>query len=114
MKADIIIAPGATVKLYTDGNIDAKADLINSSLKAENFQIYSTGSTISLNSGTTMYATVYAPNAAITINGGSDAYGSFIGKSVKGNGGAHIHFDRSLLKMNRNKQKFAKVSWHVL
>jgi len=114
MKSDIIIAPGAKVIIYTDGNIDARGSVVNSSLKPENFQIYSTGSTVSLNSGTTVYACLYAPNASVTINGGSEAFGSFIGMDVKANGGARIHFDRSLLNMKRSKFKYAKVAWKVL
>ncbi len=110
----ITIAPGADVTIYTDGTFNASAGtVVNSTLKAANMQIRSTGPSISLSGGSLTYATIYAPTSAITISGSADAFGSFIGKSVKSTGGGKWHFDRALLNLNKGLL-YRKVAWKVL
>jgi len=110
----ITIAPGADVTIYTDGTFDASAGtVVNSTLKATNMQIRSTGPSVSLSGGSFTYATIYAPTSAITISGNADAFGSFIGKSVKSTGGGRWHFDRALLNLNKGLL-YRKVAWKVL
>jgi Tfp pilus assembly protein PilX len=41
-------------------------------------------------------ATFYAPNAAITMSGTADLYGSMLGNTVNNTGNASIHYDRRL------------------
>jgi hypothetical protein len=41
-------------------------------------------------------ATVYAPNAALTITGTADVYGSVLGKRIDNQGSGNIHYDRRL------------------
>lgn len=58
--------------------------------------VYGGTGSIELTGGASTYAVVYAPNAVINANGGSDWYGALIGKRVNASGGIGIHYDRSL------------------
>ena len=58
------------------------------------------------------YALVDAPNAAITFSGGSNWYGSVIGKTVNDSGGTAVHFDRSLLvTITNGKFQIVGFNW---
>jgi hypothetical protein len=39
---------------------------------------------------------VYAPNAPVSLTGGSHIYGSVVGGTVAESGGTHFHYDRRL------------------
>jgi hypothetical protein len=43
-------------------------------------------------------AVVYAPNAAVTLTGGSDFFGAILGQTVTDAGGPAIHYDLNLAK----------------
>ena len=53
-------------------------------------------------------ATIYAPKALVDMNGNADFYGSILSERFKDNGGASVHYDRSLAK------KFFTVGNHVM
>jgi len=71
--------------------------LTNSSLVASNFQIvYGGTGTIKVNGGSASSGVIYAPNAAVIFNGGSDWYGAAIGATVSVSGGMGLHYDTQL------------------
>ncbi|MCI0329934.1 MAG: hypothetical protein L0196_03140 [candidate division Zixibacteria bacterium] len=112
--AQLIIPSGENVIIYlADSLYAAGATLVNNSLKAENLQIYSTGSTVNLTGSAAMYAAIYAPNAQIVVDGNSNLYGSVIGKSVYLDGTAGIHYDRNLTKRLASGG-YKVVAWKVL
>lgn len=62
-----------------------------------NFRIlYGGTGSVRLNGGTSSSAMVYAPNAAIDLSGGTDFYGSVLGRTVSVTGGVRVHYDRNL------------------
>jgi hypothetical protein len=80
----------------------------------DSFQILYAGSgNILMNGGAKAVAMVTAPNAAITLAGGADFYGSLIGNTVTDTGGAHIHYDRHLTGMffTTGNQMLTAFSW---
>jgi hypothetical protein len=66
-----------------------------------NLQIQYGGSgTVKLAGGAQTAAVVYAPNAQISLTGGSNFMGSLIGATVSDTGGTNIYYDRNLSKTN--------------
>ena len=96
------------LQVYFDGNFQTKAEnIVNGSGLAANMQFYAispadptTVQTIDINSGggssVGFAAVIYAPSAALTVNGAPDIYGSVVSKSFYANGNIHWHYDRSL------------------
>lgn len=73
--------------------------LVNQSMVAANFQIIYAGTgEIDMEGGSRASGVIYAPNAYIKFTGGSDWYGSAIGKIIDDQGGTAIHYDRQLQK----------------
>ena len=71
--------------------------LTNASFDPSRFQIlYGGDGSIKLTGGTTTAATVYAPDADVTMGGNTDFYGSVLGKKVTANTQIKFHYDKNL------------------
>jgi hypothetical protein len=69
----------------------------NPSYVPENFQIrYAGTGGVKLAGGSAASLMLYAPNSDVTLNGGSDFYGSLLGKTIKDMGGTKMHYDRHI------------------
>jgi hypothetical protein len=69
----------------------------NASFIPSNFQIlYGGTGTVKLSGGSATAEMLYAPNAAASLTGGSNLYGSILAKTVDDSGGTKIHYDRHL------------------
>src|SRR5262249_47398390 len=69
----------------------------NTSLKSYNFQVnYAGTGEVRMAGGGGSAAIVDAPEASVKLTGGSNFYGSVIGKTVKVDGGTGVIYDRSL------------------
>jgi hypothetical protein len=81
---DIVLAGGSTITV---------ADR-----SAEKFAIYSVGDrpVILSGTGTSMVGVVYAPRSPITLSGDVEFTGAFVGKELKAEKTARVHYDRSL------------------
>ena len=71
----------------------------NPTLNPANLQInYAGTGTIKIAGNSQSAAVVYAPNASVTLTGGSDFYGAILGQMVTDAGGTAIHYDLNLSK----------------
>jgi hypothetical protein len=61
--------------------------------------------------GTNISASIYAPNAKLTLTGGSEYSGSFIGKEVRTIGNTKVHFDQGSLSRNQLPRPFRIITW---
>ena len=57
------------------------------------------------------YVEVYAPNAALKLNGNAAFYGSFIGNSITVGGTPDVHYDEGCLNDNLVQQAFRLIAW---
>ena len=85
IKGDVNIEPGASLKVYTDGDFTVSGDVNNSNV-AEHLQIYGTNTTenaqlFKLHGNSRMTAFVYAPKASADLKGGGNE-GEFEGAIV--------------------------------
>ena len=97
----IRLADGATLSIYTPGNISLNGSGFINSAAAKNLKIFGTAvspatQTFQWTGSTSISGLVYAPNANISMTGGgSQFYGAMTARSVAiDNGG--LHFDESL------------------
>jgi hypothetical protein len=111
--ASIAIAAGASLTIYTEGNVAIGGNgVANGGTTAAtanrpiNFQIWgtststSTDQTIAIKGNGALSATVYAPNATVTINGNGDVMGSVVAEDISLTGNANFHYDESLAFMD--------------
>jgi hypothetical protein len=69
----------------------------NPSFVPERFQVLYAGTQgVQISGGTTTALMVFAPNANVSLVGGSGVYGSVLGKTIHDNGGTAVHYDRNL------------------
>jgi len=101
----LTIADGASLKIYTPGNIaingGASAGIINRNA-TDSLQIWSTralgstGQTIYLDGAGSLRGVIYAPEAALSMPGGTHLYGAAVVRSLSMSGSGQIHYDESL------------------
>jgi hypothetical protein len=87
-----IVGTGQSTPIdFTGGSVS------NASFNPTTFQVLYAGTgNVKLNGGAHTTALIYAPNAAASFNGGGDFFGSVVAATIEDNGGAQVHYDRSL------------------
>jgi len=103
--AQVVVQPGVSATIYFDGNIDVSGvGIINSNNQPNDLHLYgvqpidSSSRTVHLGGNGSITATVYAPNADVTINGGGSSghvFGSIVGKTVTMTGVTNLHYDEA-------------------
>lgn len=100
---------GASLTVYTPGNIKvtggASAGVIGNA-SPHSFQIWSTrpegsiGQTITLEGSGKLNAVIYAPEAELTVPGGTELGGAAVVRRATFSGSGAFHYDESLKNMN--------------
>jgi len=118
--SEIIIAPGASFKIVTEGSVALAGNgIFNYNLDASKFSLYGmpTCTSIAVSGNASFTGVIYAPDADITMNGSGttdyDVVGAMIGKTATLNGHFHFHYDEALSRA-RIQSKFNVASWHEI
>jgi Flp pilus assembly protein TadG len=83
--------------LYLTGALDtAGGDVFNDTQIPNNLQIMMTGSTARVAARVDFYGVLYAPNSAVTVDGGAQWYGAAVGRTLLANGTGDFHYDEDL------------------
>ena len=103
--SQIVVAPGVSATIYFDGNVDVTGNgIINSNNQPNDLHLYgvqpidSSSRSVHLGGNGQITATVYAPNADVTVNGGGSSghvFGSIVGKTVTMTGVTNLHYDEA-------------------
>lgn len=117
--SSIVIAPGASLKLYVAGASTSLGGngVVNGSASATNFSYFGLPSnkTVSFSGNAAFTGTIYAPSAALSLGGGGnnsyDFVGSTVSNSVQMNGHFKFHYDEMLGRQN-NGAAFYIASWN--
>ena len=110
----VTIPSGSSLIVYTDGTINGT--FVNNAWAGALQLFTSTTSGTTLNGNDNIMACIFAPNSAITGNGGGSSgafYGSFIGSTVRSNGHMDFHYDESLARIASSKP-WALTVWREL
>ena len=99
-----VVGTGKTTPVDFTGGV-----VSNPSYVPSTFQLQFAGTSgLKLAGGSSTAMMVYAPNASVDLTGGSDFYGSILGKTIKDGGGTHLHYDRHI------PSEFATTGAYVL
>jgi hypothetical protein len=85
--------PSTTNGLQLAGNSVTNSTQVSTNLV---FMLGPACSTATVAGGTESSYAVYAPDADVSITGGSHLYGAVVGKTVDNGGGSFVHYDRAL------------------
>ncbi|MBI2812972.1 MAG: hypothetical protein HYX71_01650 [Opitutae bacterium] len=106
--ASIIVPDGSSLTVYieADGRI-AGNGLGNGNKRPISCQIWGTstsaaGQTLQIAGNGALKSVIYAPNAAVTLNGNGDIMGSVVAREVTFTGNASFHYDESLASYGEN------------
>lgn len=118
--SQIVIQPGVSATIYFAGNVDIAGNgVLNSNNQPGDLMLYGiqpptgTSQHVSFGGNSQITASVYAPGADVTVNGGGTnghVYGSIVGKTVTMTGVSNLHYDERLASIGViNNYKI--VSW---
>jgi choice-of-anchor A domain-containing protein len=96
--SSIVLAAGASAKIYVAGSADLSGGGLINAGNANNLQVYGLPTCTSINySGSSSFTgTIYAPEADFSLSGGASFYGAVVSKSYTSSGGSNFHYDESL------------------
>jgi choice-of-anchor A domain-containing protein len=82
---------------------------------AKNFSLYGLPSCtqLSYNGNAQFIGTIYAPQAAVSLGGTTDAMGAFVVNSMALNGSLGIHYDEAL-RGNPKEGRYLVASWQEI
>lgn len=104
--ASILVGTGSTLEIYTEANVSIAGNGVANANTPESFQIWGTSAdtsspvqTISISGNGQLNATVYAPNANLSVNGGGSnghVSGAVVANNISLVGGSKFHYDEAL------------------
>jgi hypothetical protein len=115
--AEIEIKNNSSLKLYFDGDIEAKnaSGFNNKTEIPANLKIFGTGTNqdIDIKNSSDLYGVVYAPNAEMTVHNKVDAYGSFIVEDFELKNGGEVYYDKALRQVSIDDEliRFTVTRW---
>ena len=120
-QSQIIIAPGASLKLYVAGGSTNLAGngIQNNNADATKFSYYGlpTNTDISIGGNAAFTGTIYAPNADLHLHGGGndtyDVVGATVTKTVQMNGHFNFHYDERLGRTG-GAVRYNVASWNEI
>ena len=100
LSSGIGLQSGATLRVYMDGVVTIGNSALTNSNWAGAMQIFTTTSdNCSIGGNGSIYACLYAPNAALSCTGGGSSgmlVGSFVARTITATGGMKLHYDEAL------------------
>ena len=118
--ADLKVKSGSSLRLYFDGDIEAKnsSSISNDSKIPSVLQLFGTGEnqTIDMKNGSDLYAVVYAPDADMIVHNKVDIYGSFIVDSFELKNSGDVYYDKALkdISIDGESVHFTITRWEEL
>jgi len=97
--AGLELGDGATLTIYTPGNIEISGAGFIHEGAPKQVQIWGTNSEsqrIEFSGSGSINGIIYAPNADVTLPGGTDFYGAIVGNNITMSGSGSFHYDESL------------------
>jgi hypothetical protein len=114
----IIIASNASLTIYMEGSSASLSGLgiINQNGLASKYMFYGSTNTTSVDvtGNGDAYGVYYAPQANMKLSGNGSFCGAFVAKSVNNGGGASIHYDEELAKLDVGNYEWTIESWNEL
>lgn len=100
LAAGLALNAGASLSIYIDGAINSGNNAISNTNWAGSLQIFTTtAENCSIGGNGQLYACVYAPNSALTCNGGGSTgmlVGSYVARTISSTGHMDFHYDEAL------------------
>jgi hypothetical protein len=106
---ELIVRPGSSLVLYIDGNIstDNSVGINNQAGNVDDFKLYGTGSgqqDFTLKAKSSVFGTIYAPNANITLYPNAAMYGAIVGQNVTFKSGSAFYYDEAVSTVRANDE----------
>jgi hypothetical protein len=117
--ASLLIPPGSKLTIYVEGDVKLAGNgLGNDNVQPISCQIWGTNTSVSgqdiqIAGNGALKCVIYAPAAAVKVNGNGDVMGAIVAQSITFVGNAFFHYDESLATREAN-EPFTISKWREL
>ncbi len=95
-----------------NGYMDVSAQAIVNDGVPRNLTVFYNGTNeCKWTGGVGISASLYAPNAKLTLRGNAEFFGSFVAKDIDNAGSCAVHFDQASLRRNLIRRPFRIITW---
>jgi hypothetical protein len=126
--AQVILQPGASIKIYTEGPVSFTGNAFVNNNAPQNLQIWSnqttssgTGSAIQVSGNGTFTGLIYASGTiggGVQFSGNAEVYGAVAAKRIQMSGNGNFHYDEQLGRLNLSPAtttgNWQQVSWREM
>jgi len=111
--SNLVIAPGASVQIYVEGDIHlGQQSTMNAGGSPLDMLVYSKGANLKFDQDNVFVGAFYGPNAYIKYDQTTQAFGALVGNSIQLDQGACFHFDRNLAKaVHKKTGRMFQIAW---
>lgn len=125
----VVNAAGGPVSIYVVNNLvmnsnttihatDYKAAGVQMNLLSDNVfdpNVQVSLDTVTFNSNSTLYGTIYAPTAAVVVDSNFEVYGGVIARRVDLRSNSRVHYDQALAHITApGTALYSRVAWRVM
>lgn len=128
VRSEAVLRVDSPTKIYVTGNVDTSGGtVVNPSGAATDLQIFAhpyhlpagvpvvQNPIVKVRGGVNFAVAIYAPEAAATIQGGTDVFGAVVANTISILGGGLFHYDRALGEVGRDgRARMERLYWREL
>lgn len=114
--SQILLEPGAEVKIYLDGDMTLQSNTsVNPSEPPASLLINSRGTILTMGMSIDIHAAYYSPDADVSLINACEFYGSLVAASVFVDNSVCVHYDRALMDYAAGVTgKMILIAWRQL
>jgi hypothetical protein len=112
---DFVLNSNTTIASDDNEPADIAFNLLSDNVLDPGIDVNFDEDLVDFDSGSKMYATIYAPSAAITIDSNFELFGSLVARRVDLDSNCRIHFDEALATAaNGGEVAYQSLCWRVI
>ena len=112
---DFKLNSNTTIQSSTQDPSDVAFNLLSDNILDPGIDVTFDDDLVDFDSGSSMYATIYAPSAEITIDSNFELYGSMVARRVDLNSNCRIHYDERLATLSEGADPvYETLCWRLV
>lgn len=111
---DFILNANTSIASTDNEPLDVIFNLLSDNILDPGIDVDFDSDLLGFESNSTLYGTIYAPDASVTINSNFELFGSLVARRVDLNSNCRIHYDETLATANGGEVVYDRLCWRVV
>ncbi|NOT29168.1 MAG: hypothetical protein HOP15_01830 [Planctomycetes bacterium] len=111
---DFILNANTSIASTDNQPLDVTFNLLSDNILDPGIDVDFDSDLLGFESNSTLFGTIYAPDASVTINSNFELFGSLVARRVDLNSNCRIHYDETLATANDGEVVYDTLCWRVV